>query len=298
MRYWFSILLFISIQVSANNSEQKEWWEYIDGSVKIKFQFKEILNHQFLVKGIWSPDGGESGYAGPAELVFKDIHNGSESKINISYFALAFGHFEGLDIVINKNDEWYFNPSVDIDKTYLVNYYDLDKVSLWNDEDGGRQPQPIFFEDINFDGKKELITLDWAAGQRFNHEFEMYQITTQGNQTTLTPYYPTQGTTVDSGTKFDKVNKTIRPYDSGGACRSNYYTYKFENGKYNYLEYRTERGAIINPGEQGMIVCVNSAYDIVNEKKVLREIIYSYWDEESHSYKSIKPESIKEILWD
>ena len=47
-----------------------------------------------------------------------------------------------------------------------------------------------------------------------------------------------------------------------------------------------------------MIACVNSVYDIVNEKKVLRETIYSYWDEESHSYKSIKPESIKEILWD
>jgi len=296
MRYWFSILLFISIQVSANNSEQKEWWEYIDGSVKIKFQFKEILNHQFLVKGIWSPDGGESGYAGPAELVFKDIHNGSESKINVEDFALAFGHFEGLDIVLNKNDEWYFNPNADLDKTYLVNYYDLDRVSLWNDEDG-RAPQPIFFEDINFDGRKELISLKWAAGQRFNNEFDFYQISTQDNETKLTPYYPIQNV-LDSSTKFDRANKTIKSYEGGGACWNNYYTYKFENGKYNYLEYGTDRGGIINPGEQGMIACVNSVYDIVNEKKVLRGTSYSFWDEESSDWKNINPEIVKEIYWD
>ena len=105
MKFWLLLFFLVSIHIYADESEKKEWWEYIDGSVKIKFQFKEILNHQFLVEGTWSPDGGESGYAGPAELVFKDIHNGSESKINIRYFALAFGHFKGLDIVLNKNSK-------------------------------------------------------------------------------------------------------------------------------------------------------------------------------------------------
>ena len=267
MKYWLVFLLFFGIQIHAEESEKKEWWEYIDGSVKIKFQFKEILNHQFLVKGIWSPDGGESGYAGPAELVFKDIHNGSESKINISYFALAFGHFEGLDIVINKNDEWYFNPSVDIDKTYLVNYYDLDKVSLWNDKDGGRKPQPIFFEDINFDEKKELITLDWAAGQRHNHEFEIYQITTQVNQTKLTPYYPTNEP-VDTSTEFDRVNRTLKTWSSGGACTFKNYKYKFDSGKYNLIEYTN---ADRNYDDD---VCEILVYDIVDGKNVLREKYY------------------------
>ena len=265
MKYWLVFLLFFGIQIHAEESEKKEWWEYIDGSVKIKFQFKEILNHQFLVKGIWSPDGGESGYAGPAELVFKDIHNGSESKINISYFALGFGHFEGLDIVINKNDEWYFNPNVNLDKTYLVNYYDLDKVSLWNDEDGGRQPQPIFFEDINFDGKKELITLDWAAGQRHNHEFEMYQITTQGNQTKLTPYYPTNEP-VDSSTEFDRVNRTLRTWSSGGACTFSNYKYKFDSGRYNLIEYTY--------ADNENDVCEILVYDVVNGKNVLKDRSY------------------------
>jgi len=50
MRYWFSILLFISIQVSANNSEQKEWWEYIDGSVKLNFDSKKFSIISSLLK--------------------------------------------------------------------------------------------------------------------------------------------------------------------------------------------------------------------------------------------------------
>jgi len=264
MKFWLLLFFLVSVHIYADESEKKEWWEYIDGSVKIKFQFKEILNHQFLVEGVWTPQGGEAGHAGPAELVFKDIHNGSKSKINIRYFSLAFGHFEGLDIVLNKNDEWYFNPNVDLDKTYLVNYYDLDKMSLWNYKHQW-YPQPIFFEDINFDEKRELITLDWMSGQRHNHEFEMYQVTTQGNQTKLTPYYPTNEL-VDSSTEFDRVNRTLKTWSSGGACTFNNYKYKFDSGKYNLIEYTN--------ADRDYDVCKILIYDVVDGKKVLRETLY------------------------
>ena len=56
MKFWLLLFFLVSIHIYADESEKKEWWEYIDGSVKIKFQFKEILNHQFLVKGIWSAE--------------------------------------------------------------------------------------------------------------------------------------------------------------------------------------------------------------------------------------------------
>ena len=45
-----------------------------------------------------------------------------------------------------------------------------------------------------------------------------------------------------------------------------------------------------------MIACVETVYDIVNEKKVLRETIY--WDRESSDWKNINPEIIKEIIWE
>jgi len=263
MKFWLLLFFIFSVQVYADDSEKKEWWEYIDGSVKIKFQFKEILNHKFLVEGVWTPEGGEAGHAGPAELVFKDIHNGSKSKINIRYFSLAFGHFEGLDIVLNKNDEWYFNPNVDLDKTYLVNYYDLDKMSLWNYKHQW-YPQPIFFEDINFDGLKELITLDWMSGQRHNHEFEIYQITTQGNQTKFTPYYPTNEP-VDSSTEFDRANRTLKTWSSGGACTFNNYKYQFDLDKYKLIEYTNADYDDENE------VCQILVYDIITGNKVLRE---------------------------
>jgi len=266
MKYWIIFFLFFGIQIHAEESAKKEWWEYIDGSVKIKFRFKEILNHQFLVEGVWTPDGGEAGHAGPAELVFKDIHNGSKSKINIRYFSLAFGHFEDLDIVLNKNDERYFNPSVNLDKTYLVNYYDLDKMSLWNYQHQW-YPQPIFFEDINFDGKKELITLDWMAGQRFNHEYEMYQINTLDNQTQLTPYYPTKEA-IDTSAEFDRVNKTIRTWHSGGACLYSNYKYQYDGQKYRFVEYVKAEVLDWDTKKQR---CHRLVYDIWDGEKVLRE---------------------------
>ena len=269
MKLCLVLLLLFSTLTSANNSEDKEWWEYIDGSVKIKFRFKEILNHQFLVEGVWTPDGGEAGHAGLAELVFKDIHNGSESKINIRYFSLAFGHFEGLDIVLNKNDEWYFNPNVDLDKTYLVNYYDLDRMSLWNYKHQW-YPQPIFFEDINFDEKRELITLDWMAGQRFNHEFEIYQINTQDAQTKFTPYYPAKEA-IDTSTEFDRANKTIRTWHSGGACSYSNYKYQYDGQKYRFVEYVK---ADVLDWDTKKQKCHRLVYDIWDGKKVLRERYY------------------------
>ena len=271
MRYWFSILLFISFQGFANNSEEKKWWEYIDGSVKIKFRFKEILNHQFLVEGVWTPQGGEPGHAGPAELVLKDIHNGSKANINIRYFSLGFDDFEGLDIVLRKGDDFYYNPNVNLDKTYLVNYYDLDRMSLWNYKHQW-YPQPIFFEDINFDDKKELIALDWMGGQRFNHEYEIYQITTLDNQTQLTPYYPTKEA-IDSSTEFDRTNKTIRTWHSGGTCSYSNYKYQYDGQKYRFVEYIK---AEVLDWDTKAQRCHRLVYDIWDGEKVLRER-YSQW---------------------
>jgi len=271
MKYWIIFSLFFGIQIHAEESAKKEWWEYIDGSVKIKFRFKEILNHQFLVEGVWTPQGGEPGHAGPADLVFKDIHNGSKSNINIRYFSLDFDNFEGLDVVIRKGDDLYFNPNANLDKTYLVNYYDLDRMSLWNYKHQW-YPQPIFFEDINFDGKKELITLDWMGGQRFNHEYEMYQISTLNNQTQLTPYYPTKEA-IDTSTEFDRVNKTIRTWYSGGTCSYSNYKYQYDGQKYRFVEYIK---AEVLDWDTKAQRCHRLVYDIWDGEKVLRER-YSEW---------------------
>jgi len=269
MKYWLVFLLFFGIQIHAEESEKKEWWEYIDGSVKIKFQFKEILNHQFLVEGVWTPDGGAPGHAGPAELVFKDIHNGSKSKVNIKYFSLAWDRFNDLDIVIKKGDDWRFNPNANLDKTYLVNYYDLDRMSLWNYKHQWH-PQPVFFEDINFDEKKELITLGWMAGQRFNHEFEIYQINTQDAQTKFTPYYPVKEA-IDTSTEFDRANQTIRTWHSGGACIYSNYKYQYDGQRYRFVEY--VEADILDWGTKAQ-KCHRLVYDIWDGKKVLRDRYY------------------------
>jgi len=266
MKLLLVLLLLFSTLVSANDSEDKEWWEYIDGSVKIKFKFKEILNHQFLVEGFWAPNGGAPGHAGPAELVFKDVHNGSKSKINIEYFSLDWDRFNDLDVVIRKGDDWYFNPNTNLDKTYLVNYYDLDRMSLWNYKHQW-SPQPIFFEDINFDGKNELIILDWMAGQRFNHQFKLYQINTFNAQTKFTPYYPTKEA-IDTSTEFDMSNKTLRIWHSGGACLYSNYKYLYDGQKYRFVEY--VKAEVLDWGTKKQR-CHRLVYDIWDGEKVLRE---------------------------
>ena len=277
MNYWIIFLLFFGIQIHAEESEKKEWWEYHDGSVKIKFQFKEILNHQFLVEGVWTPQGGEAGHAGPADLVFKDIHNGSKSKVNIKYFSLAWDRFNDLDIVIKKGDDWRFNPNANLDKTYLVNYYDLDRMSLWNYKHQWH-PQPVFFEDINFDEKKELITLGWMAGQRFNHEFKLYQINTEKNQTKITPYYPINEE-IDSSTEFNRVDKTIRAWHSGGACLYTTFKYKFDGQRYKFVQYIEAKGVDVDSRQQK---CHRLIYDVMGGKKILRQRYQEHYKKKSN----------------
>jgi len=95
----------------------------------------------------------------------------------------------------------------------------------------------------------------------------MYQVTTQGNQTKLTPYYPTNEP-VDSSTEFDRVNRTLKTWSSGGACTFNSYKYKFDSGKYNLIEYTNADRDYDND------VCKILIYDVVDGKKVLRETLY------------------------
>jgi len=277
MKYWSIFLLLLSIQVSSNDLEKKEFWEYIDGSVQIKFRFKEILNHQFLVKGVWTPDGGAPGFSGPAELIFKDIQNGSVSKINIPYFSLELSNFKDLNLIVTKDTEKIFNPSTNLDKTYLVDYYDLDRMSLWNYKHVW-SPAPIFFEDIDLDGKKELITLNWMSGQRFNHEFKLYQINTEKNQTKITPYYPINEE-IDSSTEFNRVDKTIRAWHSGGACLYTTFKYKFDGQRYKFVQYIEAKGVDVDSRQQK---CHRLIYDVMGGKKILRQRYQEHYKKKSN----------------
>jgi len=109
-----------------------------------------------------------------------------------------------------------------------------------------------------------LVENGLAQEGRHNHEFEIYQITTQGNQTKFTPYYPTNEP-VDSSTEFDRANRTLKTWSSGGACTFNNYKYQFDLDKYKLIEYTNADYDDENE------VCQILVYDIIRGNKVLRE---------------------------
>ena len=119
-----------------------------------------------------------------------------------------------------------------------------------------------FHRDVNFDGEGELIKRQLKAGQRFRDSFEVYK-----NDTLLTDIPFNQ---IDSSTKFDPVNKTIEIMRSGGACGSEYETYKVEDGKAKSI--RLEKYDSMDK-DGNRIGCTKYIYEggvLVSEEKVVR----------------------------
>ena len=107
-----------------------------------------------------------------------------------------------------------------------------------------------------------MIKRQLKAGQRFRDSFEVYK-----NGTLLTDIPFNQ---IDSSTKFDPANKTIEIMRSGGACSSEFETYKVEDGKAKSI--RLEKYDYM--GKDGnRIGCTKYIYEggvLVSEEKVVR----------------------------
>lgn len=119
-----------------------------------------------------------------------------------------------------------------------------------------------FHKDVNFDGEGELIKRQPQAGQRWRDSFEVYK---NGTLLTDIPFNE-----IDSSTKFDPVNKTIEIMRSGGACLSEWETYKVEGGKAKSI--RLEKYDYMDK-DGNRIGCTKYIYEggvLVSQEKVAR----------------------------
>jgi hypothetical protein len=161
----------------------------------------------------------------------------------------------------------------------------FNKISLLNnthnyDESGSREQTPFFFEDIDFDGKDELVIVNFNAGQKAYNTYSIYKPNYKyGNMYNLVSNEPFN--VLDQLSTFDKVNKTIDVFSTGGSCGSTNEKFKLINGKYISIEF-TEWNP--RPTMEYGYICTESVYDVIKGERVLKSKSESYWDSEKSEY--------------
>jgi len=277
----YIILLAFLLINSVTQAEEVGRKSFFDGTKTIHLKFSDVIDDKYTVNVVWMPRDGEGPrLVGPAIITFlKD--SGYLFSVTASYFHLPTAELAKSGIL--KTDDDGQAVEVDLAKVYSFKYDSdsFNKISLVNNthkfkESGSREQIPFFFEDIDFDGEIELVVVDFNAGQRWLNEYTIYKPNYKyGNMYNLVNIEPFS--TLDQLSTFDKENRTIDVFSSGGSCTNSNKKFKLIDGRYTLVEltdwdYATD-------GER--YVCIESAYDIVNSKKILKSKSTSYWDSET-----------------
>ena len=266
----FLLLIFTNNSFADDDNGLPEVYEIngkklMDGKTAIHIHFTDIIEERYIVDVEWFPDNGLMPlWTGPATIIF-NTKDGA-----LSLFTISTGFFH----IPNFKWDWkkIYNGEV-----FEMKYSDFkhqstvqeltSKKSIWS------VGIPFLFEDVNFDGSKELIIVKKRAGQRGTDDYEVYSIDEFGalnspyNITNSLPYVK-----FDGFTKFNSEDKTITLYSSGGACGSCYETYqavvgykgvKFILIKKIVYDYQDKNGNYIG--------CHIYTYDVVNGREVLIE---------------------------
>jgi hypothetical protein len=139
-------------------------------------------------------------------------------KILVLLIVCFFGKLNAYEL---REDEFYL-PGIGVDTE-----------PCWNkdlDNDGIKNCFSRLFIDLDFDGINEIIEINFRAGQRHRDAYTIYKhqgLEMSGNQ--LKPLDFSPFNKVDSQTIFNKKDKTIRTFDSGGACDFDDKTYQEVN---------------------------------------------------------------------
>jgi len=277
----YIILLAFLLINSVTQAEEVGRKSFFDGTKTIHLKFSDVIDDKYTVNVVWMPRDGEGPrLVGPAIITFlKD--SGYLFSVTASYFHLPTAELAKSGIL--KTDDDGQAVEVDLAKVYSFKYDSdsFNKISLVNNthkfkESGSREQIPFFFEDIDFDGEIELVVVDFNAGQRWLNEYTIYKPNYKyGNMYNLVNIEPFS--TLDQLSTFDKENRTIDVFSSGGSCTNSNKKFKLIDGRYTLVEltdwdYATD-------GER--YLCIESAYDIVNSKKILKSKSTSYWDSET-----------------
>jgi hypothetical protein len=240
---------------------------------------------------LWTPDDGYvPRLVGPATIRFIEDSDSTFS-VSADAFHMPYDTLWKLGLIkyedSSKNDG--HTVEVDLTKIYPVEYNSSSKSSLFDSSHGNSVP--FFFEDIDFDGKDELIVVDFGTGQRRVDEYTVYKSGEIPNRKiTYRPVYQDSSiynlaTTepfnmLDQKTTFNKENRTRDVFSSGGACGSKNEKFKLIDGKYVAIEFTDWNYYIRDVGS----VCVESHYVVISGERALKSKSESYWDSEKSKY--------------
>ena len=238
-----------------------EIYKGLNADKLIKIHFTDLIEDRYIVDVQWFPDNGLAPFlTGPAIITF-----------NIKGDALSwFTKLTGFFHIPNFEVDW---EKINNGEVFEMKYSDFNNQSTLKELAKGLYSleTPFFFEDVNFDGTKELIITEARNGQRHRDAYKVYSIDEFGPEidlydiTNTLPYV-----NFDSSTEFNPKDKTITLYYSGGACTTISETYQAVDG------YRTVKFQLIKGWETYFwdddgndIGCHIKTYDIVNGREVL-----------------------------
>jgi hypothetical protein len=268
MKYTFLLLTLFLLNI-ASYANEDAWESFFDGSKTIHLKFTDVIDDKYTVNVLWNPnDGNVPRLVGPATIRFvKD--SGSTFSVSVDAFHLPLDVLNKLGLLKFDDSGDYHTLPVDLTKVYPVEYNTIGKDSLFDSFHGNNVP--FFFEDIDFDGKDELIVVDFGNGQRRVDDYKVYKPTYKnGNMYNLAIDKPFD--MLDQKTAFNKENRTIDVFLSGGACGSTNEKFKLIGNKYVAIEF-TDWDYYIRDGGS---VCVESNYVVIDGVRVLKSKSESY----------------------
>lgn len=211
-QFYYLLIVFC---ISCTNFQTKSTDQQV---IHISFE-NEIEG--YTVTAIWKPTKVFYNHVvGPAIIEFKNKKDSTTFSITNNNFSLLKSKLSFTYSIDSLEIE-----SLNQDFVSLI----YDDTNLGSEENFGTTNEPFFFQDLNFDGKKELLITEVRNGQRsvasfkaYSFEYgelahEMYDITN------AEPYRY-----LDELSKIDDVAKTITIYGSGGLCSNNAEIYKLK----------------------------------------------------------------------
>jgi len=283
------ILILLLLNPAAYAEEFDEWIPFYAGNKTIHLKFTDVINDKYTVNVLWTPDDGlQVGLNGPAIVQFVPI----EPNYGAESFVIEYGLFHLPGSVLpqlwieTEYGDFEYDRSFDLNKTYTLKYSDLIDATSANSGNSvyrmGSGSAPFFFQDINYDGVKELVVVETAGGQKYTDEFYFYKL---DGYKYLYKHFDLINTDeadvarysdIDSSTRFDEDNKTIETHSIGGSCGGSAVTYKQQSDlEFHPIIYKKwNHGLTVEYG----YVCTESIYDIVDGEGVLKSKSYSEMD--------------------
>lgn len=221
MKNTITLLILLLLSTSA-----KSQYELLTDSKLLFIKFSNEVNG-YNVKVIWKPNHNYFEHiVGPAIIEFYKTNDSTSFSLTENNFCILK---RKLPIIYSE----------DSSKIISIGGNNYDTITLYYDKEStesiegsfGTTEEPFFFQDIDFDNKKELLITEFGQAQRGAATFKSYKVDEDesndfGNLMNEKPI-----NLLDEMSVIDYVNKQIKIFFSEGACLNGQDIYQLKSHK-------------------------------------------------------------------